>query len=90
MKIFKYILPTYECHVSMPLGANILSCQMLDGKICVWAKVDENKELEQRRFVIYPTGNTIDDSLNLKFIATVQDDWLVWHVFEALPEETYL
>lgn len=84
-KIYKYKLElTEEQIVNMPQGSKILSTQLQDGSICLWAMVDTEKPFKQRDIRIYGTGSKITD-LD-KYIGTVQDGRYVWHVWERLDE----
>ena len=71
-----------------PKGAKILSVQMQDGKVCVWAVVDPTAEYEPRSFGVVGTGNLCwcDD---WEFIGTVQERVFVWHVFTRLGTGIY-
>lgn len=81
--IYKYILQlTGDQYVLMPQGAKILSCQLQQGAICLWAEVETDVELVKRRFSILGTGQRIEQLVNRQFITTVQQGSLVWHVFE--------
>lgn len=82
--IHKYKL-FFGVGVEMPKDAKILSLQIQDGYICIWAMVDTDKPVERRRFTRYGTGHEIiaSDVRFLKFIETIQDGPLVWHIFEV-------
>ena len=56
MKIYKYPLhPVREQTIEMPLGAEILCCQ-LQGAPTIWAKVDPSEPIVQRTFLLVGTG----------------------------------
>ncbi len=75
-------------NVQMRKGAEILDIQIQKTTflgLYVWALVDtEIEEKEERYFLIYGTGQKIDESLKLKYITTLQLDGAVWHVFENI------
>jgi hypothetical protein len=80
MQIYKYALNRV---IAMPQDAKILTIQIdqKDNLPYLWAMVDLNKESENRYFEIIGTGwSFIPDTLN--YIATYQEQELIWHVFE--------
>lgn len=84
--IWKFELNPYDTVKSMPKGADILSIQIQDGKICFWAWCESTAEKEDRKFIIIGTGNQIK---HLKrdcctFLGTIQEPGLVWHIFEII------
>jgi hypothetical protein len=85
-KIFKYPLAIDDYQeVLMPLKAEFLCVQIKDGGLMLWALVDaETKGAGYRKILIHGTGNPIDDADEMKYIGTVQQNTLVWHVFEKL------
>jgi hypothetical protein len=54
--IYKYEVDTI---VVMPIGAEILTVQLQNGKPWIWALVDKNNQLEERNFDIRGTGYEI-------------------------------
>jgi hypothetical protein len=85
-QIWKYELPKESNTISMPKNAEVLSVEPQNNKVCIWAKVDPSKYLENRTFVIFGTGHNIDNDINLHFIGTVLlfDGSIVLHVFEKV------
>jgi len=86
--IWKYPLEFQDVQtIRMPIGAEILTVQIQDGKPCLWAVVDvDDKVLTEPRFIImYGTGHSMEvSSLDRKYIATFQIWELVYHVFEYI------
>lgn len=88
--IWKFTLDLVdEQQVSLPKDAEILSVQVQNGNICLWALVDPEAEKETRYFEIFRTGHLIycDMRIERKFIGTVQISYeskLVFHVFVRL------
>lgn len=72
--------------VEMPEGAEILSVQIQNGTLCLWAKVNTDYPEEKRAIRIIGTGNYINPCEPLVFITTYQFEGLVFHVFE-IPNE---
>jgi hypothetical protein len=87
LTIHKYDLYRHVGRVAIPVGATVLCIQYQDNKPFLWAKVDTDKPLRPRQFVLYGTGWGIenDDYYTEVYISTVQDkDGLVWHWFEVV------
>lgn len=78
--------------VEMPCGARVLSVgfdPVSDDFVAVWALVDKDAKVTQRKFLIAGTGHDIDDSdcISWRFIGTVGGDKaqhgsFVWHIFQ--------
>lgn len=80
-KIYKYELKLQaEQVVQMPHKPEILSVQIQRGVICVWALVNTTYSDVAYIFEIIGTGNPVDSMLR-KYLGTVQDGSMVWHVF---------
>lgn len=83
-KIYKFPLKITDTQtVEMPPSAKILTAQMQNGNLCLWALVDAEPELEKQPRVIeiIGTGNPFPERLR-RYISTVQISAEVWHVFE--------
>lgn len=82
-----------ETTIRMPVGAEIISCQMQDKRLMFWAKVDPSVTAgEDRRFYLAATGQQVNDMIDeFIFIDTVQveedgfygPELLVFHLFEV-------
>lgn len=85
--IYKYELQIDDMQViEMPKGSEILTAQVQNNKVCLWAMVDPvTSKTEGRKIRMIGTGNPVEDS-NLKYISTVQmvNGLVVWHIFEVL------
>jgi hypothetical protein len=80
--IYKYPIEiTDEQTVSMPMGAQVLSAQMQETQLCIWALVEVGNVNCNRRVRIFGTGNTVKLDGNWKFVDSVQERIFVWHVF---------
>ena len=81
--IYKYPLEVRECQqITMPQGAKILTLQIQNDELFLWAEVDTHEPRELREFVMHGTGQgptTFDD---LVYIATIQSGPYVWHFYE--------
>lgn len=86
MRIYKYLLEfQLRQAVELPIGAEILTVQLQDGKPHLWAMVDEHeKTTEHRSIRMFHTGEPAERCS--RYIATLQvrdgDDPWVAHVFE--------
>lgn len=82
--IYKYTAPIIdELTIAMPTDTEVLCVQIQDGLSQIWAKVDPDKGLVERRFYWRGTGHPAD-GLG-RYVGTVQmhDGALVFHLFEA-------
>lgn len=101
-KIFKYHLNSLDRNVlDLPIGAKILCVQTQvrmvvvyghqpqpEHGIFMWAEVDTSRNVEQRTFKIYATGEEItDDECFREYVGTVQTGNTVWHVFEIISSD---
>ncbi len=82
--IWKYKLKLTDFQIiDMPGAAQILSVQVQEGHLVLWALCTPSAPLAQRRFLIYGTGVQMPDiPTNWHFLASVQMNPFVWHVFE--------
>lgn len=81
--IYKYQLEiTDEQEVALPLGAQILSVQMQNGILCLWAFVDSEAYPIARTIRVFGTGNPFPELGTHQHLGTVQQPPCVWHVFE--------
>jgi hypothetical protein len=85
-RIWKFELEIADIQrIDMPEGAKILSIQLQNGRLCLWALVARFASPEIREIEIIGTGNPImplEDGLKREFIGTVQQGQFVWHIFE--------
>lgn len=84
-KIFKYPIDIAdEQFLELPQDARILSVQVQDGIICIWAMVRPDNPTIRRRILVVGTGNPLPDEIwAAHYLGTVQVGRGVWHVFEA-------
>lgn len=84
-KIFKYSSGTHTSFkIEMPYKAIIRSVQMQGNKLCFWAEIDEDHlhPFEQRSFSLFGTGWDLNVEDTAVYLATIQEDGFVWHVYE--------
>ena len=80
--IYKYQIPlTPQIRLFLPEKAEILTVQIQNGIVTMWAIVDTNTLDAERMLAVYGTDYEIPDNHG-KYIATVQYGILVWHVFD--------
>lgn len=85
--IHKYNLRVVDIQtINLPKDAIILSIQNQNGSLSMWCLIDTNDEMTPRTFRVIGTGERFEDEEACAFLATVQCDHLVWHIFEQLPK----
>lgn len=85
--IYKFKLKNlYQQWVELPKDAKILSAWNQNERICLWVKLNPDKEKISRLIEIYSTGELFEESDKLSFIGTVHlgNGSDVYHVFERL------
>lgn len=82
MQVWKFpLLP--DTPVKMPEGAKILKVDQVRGDAFIWALVDKEADLEERRFTVVGTGWEADlDRRTYHGTFIMNDGDLVFHVFE--------
>lgn len=70
-------------NISIPEGAEILSCSVQNSGIYMWALVDPSLPLQRREIEMIGTGNEVTEE-ERKYISTIKDGPRVWHVFELV------
>ena len=85
--IYKYVLQPGRNVIQLPQFTQVLTVQMQDDDMCLWARVNITKPLNTRVFDVVGTGHAMSDDPRLLYVATVQmaGGALVWHVFESTP-----
>lgn len=80
-RILKYGLQWASTQILvMPVKHQILTAQLQDGMVYLWAEVDTNEQLAKTVIETFYTGENVGDGL--KYIATIQHDGLVYHFYE--------
>ena len=73
-RIFKYSIPVQEKHsIELPVNAQIIRVEDVDGLFFLWAIVDDSEDIEKefRHLEFYKTGQPILTPLDeLKFIGS--------------------
>lgn len=70
-------------NISIPEGAEILTCAIQSGGVFLWAVVDPSLPLQRREIEMIGTGNQIPEE-ERRYISTILDGALVWHIFEII------
>ena len=75
-----------QATIAMPTGAKILSVNIINDAVYLWAEVDDEQPIEQRAFVVHGTGHDITHSINTEYVGTYLQygGSLVRHVYEVL------
>ena len=84
-RVYKYDIDVLDNFVlELPEDAQILTVQMQYGSPVIWALIDDDKPLKERKFRLAGTGHPIEE--NVKYIGTFQlmDGALVFHLFEVI------
>jgi hypothetical protein len=89
--LYKYRIPIIDDPVvQMPKGAQLLKFAMQGTDLYVWALVDTEAEMEERKFKIFGTGHPVPDNVDLawgigggyyNYRDSVFDRHFVWHIF---------
>lgn len=80
-RIYKYELAVVDRQfIRMTRHSDILSVQVQNGKICLWASVTLDEYHEDVAFFIVGTGHNTPEG---EYLATVQIGELVWHVYKG-------
>ena len=86
MKIHKVRLfeDASDLILDVPKHTNFLTVQRQNGNIVIWYSFEkESEQIVLRRLVKVGAGQEVNGE-HLAYIATVQEDMLVWHFFEDL------
>lgn len=83
-KIYKFPLNITDSQkISIDWDAKLLSVQMQENALTLWALVRTTNGTGYKTIRIFGTEHEIPDGLHLSYIGTVQDSYGgVWHVFE--------
>ena len=84
-KVFKYEVPIKDdVVIEMPEGAEVLLFAAQRGIPCVWARVDPEAPLVERRFRFAGTGHPLEANVGNHIGSFLMaQDQLVWHLFEV-------
>jgi hypothetical protein len=84
MVIWKYPLKftTSDQCIAMPIVSKILSIQLRDGELFMWAEIEEYAYDRARIITAYMTGEEVSPPFG-SYIATIQYKGLVWHFYDT-------
>lgn len=87
--IYKYPISITQSfsYLQIPKNAIPLSVHEQNNQICLWAQVDPSQSIVNVPIHIVPTGETIPDYQDTKFIGTVHINHLVFHIFMGITTE---
>jgi hypothetical protein len=84
--VWKFTAPVQDQFaISMPIGAKLLSADIQEGIVCIWALVDPEEGLETRNFRLAGTGHPIAEHVHFLETMVLHDGALVFHLFECEP-----
>ena len=82
--VYKYPIELDDLQkIQMPIKSNILTVKIQDGKLCLWAEVTPEFEIEPVLIKVVGTGHRDFIEEWDQYIGTVQDDRFVWHVYRG-------
>ncbi len=85
LRVWKFPLIPGETPYSMPRGARVIHVDTQPGYHAVmWALVDADNGVEDRRFTIVGTGHPVPSG---SYVGTCKDGEFVWHVFDTTSAE---
>jgi len=84
--IFKYPLKLIDVQeLQTHESTQVMSVQMQEGVICLWAAVDPTLPKCKMFISIVGTGNAAPQTEQWNYVGTVQQEGFVWHVHVAKP-----
>ena len=89
MKIYKYEVQAQPGSYPMrfPVNSRIISAALKSGMIAVWAEVDPSVSVFAVKMIhVLPAGYEEVPPF-ARFVATILQQDLVWHVYEQVPIE---
>lgn len=89
-RIYKYQLKDIVLNdtvtINLPKGAKIIHTLLQNDQIYIWAEIDTAMKDTQRTFEVFGTGFNFPDDIRVElvYLATIQDDIFIWHIYERL------
>ena len=81
--IWKFGIPIADgFSITMPEKTELLHFAVQDGVPALWALVDPEAPIENRRFALFGTGQEYPCFDLIRYIGTIQERRYVWHLFE--------
>lgn len=70
--------------LELPIGYKILSIQLQNNKMTLWAEIDPLEEnLVEVNLIFIGTGVNFDNS-DKEYVTTIQEGNLVWHCYKII------
>ena len=87
--IYKYPVNMTQSfyYLQLPKNAIPLSVHEQNNQICLWAQVDPSQPIVNIPIHVVPTGGTLPEYGDTKFIGTVHVDQFVFHIFIGIIQE---
>lgn len=88
--IYKYTLPFKELStVKLPIGAEVIRCDGIDGFLYIWAIVETSNDEEVREFHLFKTGSEMPRNKKLRYLGCgaifIQMELMMYIFEEARP-----
>lgn len=81
--IWKFEVPLVDgFSIRMPEKAELLHFAMQEDVPTLWALVDPEAPIENRRFALFGTGQEYSYFDLVRYVGTIQEREFVWHLFE--------
>lgn len=64
------------------VNGRALDAQIQNGELCIWIEINSSHKC-YKEFGIFGTGHPIPE-FDVRYISTVQEGGLVWHIYEYL------
>lgn len=77
--VWKFLVPMCGGILRLPRGAVILTATCKHDSIFMWAEVDTEADYESREIGVVGTGSEVFGG---KYVASVDDDPFVWHLYD--------
>ena len=88
LTIYKYPLLVLDTQVvELPVVHDILTVQVQNEEVCLWAMVDTSETSKEKVVIrMFGTGHPVPDSPGIEYISTIQlsGGSLVFHIFKQL------
>ena len=86
--IYKYLIDwdgSNNATADICIDSRIIDFQFQNGELYLWAIVDTfYEEKAQAKFEIYGTGREIKNPNKLKYLKTLHNNDMVWHIFTRI------
>ena len=71
----------YEFTLNMLRGASVIHVEAQNGVPCMWAEMETDQPLEDRKFRVFGTGHPITDVEDMSYLGMFQQGPFEWHLY---------